>query len=92
MPNRFEPESYQDLFQMIEFRECREVFFHARWNPLLHLLQGYDEEVSLLFTIGFNGRMDRVDHLYFQVTEESISHATKLPREGELGHKHWFIS
>ena len=64
---------------MTEFRECREVFFHAGWNPFLHSLQGYDEDISLLFTMGFDGRMARVGHLYFQVTEESIAHATKLP-------------
>ena len=77
---------------MTEFRaECREVFFRAGWKPFLHSLQGYDEESSLLFTMGFDGRTNRVGHLYFQVTEESISRATKLPREGERWHKHWFI-
>ena len=91
MPNRFEPESYQDLFKMIEFRECREVFFRAGWNPLLHSQQGYYEEISLLFAMGFDGRTTRVGHVSFQVTEESIAHTTKLPREGEQWHKHWFV-
>ena len=79
MSNRFELESYQDLFQMTEFRECMEVFFQAGWNPFLHSLQGYNEEISLLFAMGFDGRMARVGHLSFQVIEESISRATKLP-------------
>ena len=42
--------------------------------------------------MGFNGRKDRVGHLYFQVTEESISLATKLPWEGERWHKHWLVT
>ena len=91
MPNRFEPKSYQDLFQMTEFRECRELFFWASWNPFLHSLQGYDEEISFLFAMGFNGRTATTGHLSFQVTKESIAHPTKIPREGERWHKHWFI-
>ena len=91
MPNRFEPESYQYLFQILEFRECREIFFRAGWNPFLHLLQGYDEEISVLFVMGFDGRMARVVHLTFLVTDESITLVTKLPREGTQWHKHWFL-
>ena len=79
MPNQFEPETYQDLFQITEFRECQEVFFRTGWNPFLHLLQGYDEEISLLFAMGFDGRMERVGHISLQVIEESIARATKLP-------------
>ena len=91
MPNRFEPESYQDLFQFPEFKECQEVFFHVGWNPFLHLLQGYDEEISLLFAMGFNGKKAMVGHLVFPITEESITITTKLPREGDQWHKHWFV-
>ena len=69
MPNQFERERYQDLFKMTEFKECREVFFCASWNPFLHLMQGYDEEISLLFAMGFNGRMAMVGHITFSVTE-----------------------
>ena len=91
MPNQFEPESYQDLFQMKKFRECQEVLFCTGWNLFLHLLQRYGEEISLLFAMGFNGRMDRVGHISFQVTEESIAHANKIPWEGKQWHKHWFV-
>ena len=41
--------------------------------------------------MGFDGREERVDHLVFQVTEELIARATKLPREGERWHRHWFV-
>ena len=54
-------------------------------------MQGYDEDISLLFTMGFDGSMARVGHLSFQFTEELISHATNIPQEGEWWHKHWFV-
>ena len=91
MSNHFEPEIYQDLFQLPEFRECREVFFRAGWNPFLQLLQGYDEEISLIFAMGFNGKKARVVHLIFPVSEDSIACATKLLWEGDRCHKHWFV-
>ena len=76
---------------MLEFRECREVFFHVGWNPFLHLLQGYEEEISLIFTKGFDGKMARVGHLIFRVTEGTIAVVTKLQREGVRWHKHFFL-
>ena len=69
----------------------QEVFFRAGWNPFLHLLQGYDEEILLIFAKGFDGKIARVGHLLFPVTEETIRVATKLPREGIRWHKHLFL-
>ena len=91
MLNHLEPKNYQDLFQMLEFWECREIFFRAGWNPFLHLLQGYDEDISLLFVMGFDAKKDMVGHLTFPVTKESITIMNKLPREGTQWHKHQFL-
>ena len=91
MPNHLEPKNYQDLFRIPEFQECREIFFWVGWNPFLHFLQGYDEEISLAIATGFDGKMARVSHLLFLVTKETIVVVTKLPREGTCWHKHLFL-
>ena len=91
MPNRLDPESYQDFFQILEFQECREIFFRAGWNPFLHRLQGYDEETLLLFVKGLNGNIDRFGYLTFLVAKESIASATKLPKKGAHWYKHLFL-
>ena len=91
MPNHLEPENYQDMFHILKFQVCQDIFFQAGWNPFLHLLQGYDEEISLLFAEGFDGKMSRVGYLLFPVTEETIAVATKHPREGTRWHKHLFL-
>ena len=41
--------------------------------------------------MGFDGKKERVAHLVFPVTEESIACTTKLPREADRWHKHWFV-
>ena len=89
--NCLEPESYQDLFQILEFQECQDIFFRAGWNPFLHLLQGYDEDILLLFVKGFDGKMARVGFITFSVTKETIVVATKIPREGNSWHKNLFL-
>ena len=91
MLNCLELERYQDLFWIPKFQECQEIFFRAGWNPFLHLLQGYDEDILLLFVKGFDGKMARVGYLTFMVTEETITVATKLPTEGTHWHKHLFL-
>ena len=91
MPNRLKPERYQDLFRTPEFQESWEILFRAGWNPFLHLLQGYDKEILLLFARGFDGKMERDGYLTFLVTEETIVVANKIPREGTCWHKHLFL-
>ena len=65
MSNYLELDNYQDLFQLLEFQECREIFFWDGWNPFLHSLKGCDKEILMLFTMGFDGKLVRVGHLIF---------------------------
>jgi hypothetical protein len=72
-----------DLFSIPDFSQCREVFLHAGWRPLLSLLQGHDDGISMQFSLGFDGKTMRVGSLTFGVSEESIATSMKLPRVGD---------
>ena len=82
MPKRYEPSSYVDLFSIPEFSQCREVFLCTGWGAFLSNLQGHDDALSMQFVIGFDGKTTCVGSLSFEVSEESVSAATKLPRIG----------
>jgi hypothetical protein len=86
MPRRYEPSSYADLFSIPEFAQCREVFLRVGWRPFLSNLQGHDDDLSMKFALGFDGKTTDVGYLTFEVSEESIATATKLPRMGDR----WF--
>jgi hypothetical protein len=86
MPRRYEPSSYADLFAIPEFSQCIEVFLCAGWGPFLSSLQGHDDGLSMQFVVGFYGKKTHVGSLTFEVTEESIAVAKKLPRMGDR----WF--
>jgi hypothetical protein len=92
MPRRYEPSSYADLFSIPEFAQCREVFLRAGWGPFLSSLQGHDDGLSMQFAVGFDGKTTHVGSLIFEVTEESISAATKLPRMGDRWFKNHQLS
>ena len=66
------------------------MFLRTGWGPFLHLLDGHDDEISLLFAKGFDGKIAKVGPLIFPVIEDSIVLATKLPREGACWKKHLF--
>jgi len=86
MPKWYNPSSYDELLAIPELAVCREIFLRAGWGSFLACLQGHNDGVSLQFTLGFNGRMERMGSLAFLVSEESISSAMKLPQVGD----HWF--
>jgi hypothetical protein len=46
-------------------------------------LQGYNDDVSMQFSLRFDGRMAHVGYLTFVVSKESIASATELPRVGD---------
>jgi hypothetical protein len=86
MPKRYESSSYVDHFSIPEFSQCREVFLRAGWGPFFSNLQGQNDDLSMQFVIDFDGKTTRVESLSFEVSEESITIATKLPRMGDR----WF--
>ena len=79
------------MLKIPKFRVCHKMFLQEGWGPFLHLFQGHDDEISLIFSKGFDGKMDRVGSIVFPVTEESIQVAKKLPQKGARWHKHIFL-
>jgi hypothetical protein len=69
---------------------CREVFFG--WGPFMSSLQGHDDDLSMQFVVGFDGKTTHVGSLTFEVTKESIVTATKLPRMGDRWFKNHQLS
>ncbi len=90
MPIHSELASYDELYHLLEFHQSKELFYRAGCQPFFQMLQGYDEEITLIFARGFDGWMARVWPLTFDVMEELVAWATKLPRNGTRWHKHLF--
>jgi hypothetical protein len=86
MPKRYEPSSYADLFAIPKFAHCREAFLHAGWGSFLSHLQGHDDDISMNFSLGFDGNTMLVGSLTFGVSEESIATTMNLLRVGDS----WF--
>ena len=59
MPIHYEHGSYQDLLHFPKFKTCREVFLCTGWGLFRHLLDGHDDEISLLFAKGFDAKTER---------------------------------
>jgi hypothetical protein len=66
MLNHHEPSSYDELLAIPEFESYREVFLRVGWGQFLASLQGHDDDVSLQFSLGFDGKFSRVGSLVFQ--------------------------
>ena len=88
MPTRHEPKNYQYLLSIPEFCVCCELFLQEGWGKFLYRFQGHDDEISLIFSKGFDGNMAHVGSLVFPITEDSIVVAMKLPRKGARWHKY----
>jgi hypothetical protein len=92
MPRRYEPSSYANIFAIPEFAQCKKVFLCMGWGPFLSNLQCHDDDISMQFSLGFDGKTTRMGSLSFEVSEESIVAATKLPRMGDRWFKNHQLS
>ena len=88
MLNRHEVSSYEELKSLPEFPACKPLFWKAGWRSFFRNLKGYDDDVALEFAQSFDEETTQVGTLKFEVTEESIGLATKLPCTGEKWGKH----
>jgi hypothetical protein len=78
MSNLHKPSSYAELLAIPEFAARREIFLCVGWGKFLASMQGHDNDVSVQFSLGFDGKISRVGSLVFLVSEESIVVSTKL--------------
>jgi hypothetical protein len=65
---------------------AREIFRRARCLSFCQNMQRGHSEVEKQFTLNFDGKKTRVGDLEFEVTEATISAATRIPISGE----NWF--
>lgn len=84
--DRHEPSTRQVLENISSFQGSRELFVVHGWFQFFNRFSGYDDEVSLQFSKTFDGDRSQVGAIVLTVSEQSISHATGLPMEGER----WF--
>jgi hypothetical protein len=62
------------------------MFRVARWHKFFIKFQGLNDQVMLQFSRGFNRCVAQIGELVMEVSENTISYATSLLREGEK----WF--
>jgi len=76
----YEPGSYDELEAMEEFQACKQKFFDEGWHDFFHSLQGHDDLVSFNLAMGFDGIMDHLGYLTFEVLKVTVAQVTKFPR------------
>lgn len=62
------------------------MFRAAGWHKFFAKFQGFDDQVTLQFAKGFDGRVARIGGLVMEVSEKTVAHATSLSRKGDK----WF--
>ena len=75
-----------DMSQENEFPDYVELFKRVGWFTFFERIKGFNPEVSYHFTQGFNNDTVTFNTLKFELTEELITEATCISREGEM----WF--
>ena len=62
------------------------MFIAHGWLPFLDKFMGYDDNIALRFVGSYNGNYVKIGDKCFLVSEQTISQATGLAREGDC----WF--
>jgi hypothetical protein len=82
--NRHELETYADLEALPEYEATRDIFKQAGWELFLKKFDGYNDAITLQFSLHFEGGVAKVGELEFEVTEKFISEAIQLPTTGQI--------
>jgi hypothetical protein len=81
--NRHEPETYADLEALPEYEATRDIFKKVGWEPFLKKFDGYNDAITLQFSLHFEGGFSKVGELKFEVMEKFISEEIQFPTIGQ---------
>ena len=65
-----------------EFNACKEIF-EGVWYQFFHEFQGHDDEITLKFAQGFDGKVMHIGNFVMVISEKTIARAIGLPHHGE---------
>ena len=72
----------EDTTQVRCHLDVWQVFQNARWHTYFERLQGFDEAVTIEFSLNLDGNYSIFRRLYITVTEEVISTVNILSQGG----------
>ena len=73
-----EPISISVLENFLEFNACKEKF-EGTWYQFFQKFKGYEDEITLYFAQGFDGKVVHIGNFIMTVSEKTISCASGLP-------------
>jgi hypothetical protein len=84
--DRHEQTSRWALQVISEYPVSQKLFKLAGLHHFFAKCWGYNDEMMLQFSCGFDGKVARIGNLEMEVSKETLAYATRLPRMGER----WF--
>lgn len=84
--DRHEPRSLEDLETIPNYNACKTMLITAISDTFFTKLQGINDQVSLQFSQGFDGKFTQVGDVVMAIKDKIISRATGLPLKGNK----WF--
>lgn len=77
-----EPTSLEELEKTLKYNACKHILVKEGWHEFMAKFHGFEDEVTLRFAQGFDGKVTRIGDLTMKVNEKTIAQATGLPSEG----------
>jgi hypothetical protein len=81
--NRHEPETYADLEALPMYEATKHIFQKVGLESFFKKFDGYDDTITLQFSLHFHGGLAKVGKLEFEVTEKFIFEAIQLLNTGQ---------
>ena len=84
-PEHHEPSSVSMLEGFPEFNACKEIF-EGIWYQFFQKFQGHDDNITLKFAQGFDGKIVHICNFVMAVSEKTVARVNGFPCHGE----NWF--